>query len=168
MPARSAEAYLAEHGADGSGRLPVSALGPCLEAALCDIGLQDAARRRAFAGSLVEEYCLRAEAAPVGLGALARLLEAAEVRCSTERTGAKLLAEGTAGHVVDGGGRGPPTMTPELDAAAKDDEGQEEQLASGRVRLFCRTAAVSASPTPGGRGVGPSQADTPERDPAAK
>merc|ERR1719215_1571796 len=85
MPLRSVEGYLAPGILSGAGGLvPTSALGPCLEAAFLDLGVENDSRRRVLARTLEEEYALRADSAPVGLGALSRLLDSVEQRAAKE------------------------------------------------------------------------------------
>eukprot|EP00929_Paragymnodinium_shiwhaense_P113159 TRINITY_DN81415_c0_g1_i1.p1 TRINITY_DN81415_c0_g1~~TRINITY_DN81415_c0_g1_i1.p1 ORF type:complete len:444 (+),score=55.98 TRINITY_DN81415_c0_g1_i1:136-1467(+) len=79
------EEYVSAHGSQDTGLIPVRDLGTCLESVFADLGCTDDVRRRTLAASLVEEYSLRTsgcvenstDPAPVGAGALSRLMVAA-------------------------------------------------------------------------------------------
>jgi len=82
---QTAELYLAAHDKDGDGFLLPVELEDCLIEALRDGAMSDVAERKQVAAGIAEEWALRAGAEPgserIGLGALDRLLQAAQSRC---------------------------------------------------------------------------------------
>eukprot|EP00408_Alexandrium_pacificum_P009637 CAMPEP_0171215012 /NCGR_PEP_ID=MMETSP0790-20130122/31450_1 /TAXON_ID=2925 /ORGANISM="Alexandrium catenella, Strain OF101" /LENGTH=131 /DNA_ID=CAMNT_0011680757 /DNA_START=46 /DNA_END=438 /DNA_ORIENTATION=- len=122
MPFRSPESYASAHGVREDGLLPLVALAPCLEEALGDLGLEEAAERRRLAALLVEEYALRAEAAPIGLGALSRLLHAAASRSEEWASVAKRRKVAATESAEAHGGRGREEAEGAAAAAARREE----------------------------------------------